>query len=140
MHKVFVVILNMLIFFFLVVILSPNIQVGSVFGIPANSVMNSILVGLIFGVFIMLIPNLLKFLKLPESAGSMLLMGVIVCFIFFFVGIYLFGFVGVNNQSVNLGLPFLSPIVLQDRTVALVFLSIVSALVSTGMEILSKKK
>ncbi|MFS8130460.1 MAG: hypothetical protein ACMG57_00625 [Candidatus Dojkabacteria bacterium] len=140
MQKIFTVILNMLIFFFLVVVLSPNIQVGSVFGIAPNSVVNSVLVGIIYGIFIMLIPNFLKFLKLPVNGGSMILMGIIVSFIFFFVGIYIFGFVGVNNQPVNLGLALVSPIILQDRTVALVFLSIVSALVSIGMEMLNKKK
>lgn len=140
MQKLFTVILNMLIFFFLVVILSPNIQVGSVFGIASNSVINSVLVGLIYGILIMLVPNFLKFLKLPDNTGAMILMGVIVSFIFFFAGIYIFGFVGVNNQPVNLGLALTSPIILQDRTVALVFLSVVSALVSMGMGMLNNKK
>ena len=140
MHKVFTVILNMLIFFFLVVVLSPNIQVGSVFGIPANSVVNSVLVGLIYGILIMLVPNFLKFIKLPDNGGAMVLMAIIVSFLFFFVGIYIFGFVGVNNQPVNLGITLVGPILLQDRTVALVFLSIVSAVVSVGMGMLNKKK
>ncbi|MEO6728678.1 MAG: hypothetical protein ABIM99_02025 [Candidatus Dojkabacteria bacterium] len=140
MQKVFTVILNMLIFFFLVVILSPNIVVGSVFGIAANSVVNSILIGLIYGVLIMLVPNFLKFLKLPDNGGAMILMGIIVSFIFFFVGLYIFGFVGVNNQPVNLGLALVSPIILQDRTVALVFLSVVSAVVSIGMGMLNRNK
>lgn len=140
MQKVFTVILNMLIFFFLVVVLSPNIQVGSVFGIASNSVINSILVGLIYGTLIMLVPNFLKFLKLPDNGGAMVLMGVIVSFIFFFVGIYVFGFVGVNYQPVDLGISTVSPIFLKDRTVALVFLSIVSAVVSVGMGMLNKRK
>ena len=140
MQKIFTVILNMLIFFFLVVVLSPNIQVGSVFGIAANSVVNSVLVGLIYGLLIMLVPNFLKFLKLPDNGGAMILMGIIVSFIFFFVGIYIFGFVGVNYQPVNLGLALVSPIILQDRTVALVFLSVVSAVVSIGMGMLNKRK
>lgn len=138
MKNIFTVVLNMLLFFFIVGVLSPAITVKGF--IAGTSVLNSVIIGLIFGIFMMLIPNILKFFKLPINNGSLFLMGIIVSFAFFFLGIYLFNFISVNATSVDLGVPLLTSIRLQDRTVALVFLSIVSTALSIGMEVLNKKK
>lgn len=135
MRNIYVILLNMLIFFFLVGVLNPAIGVTG-----NNSVVSKILVGLLFGVFMMLIPNVLKFLKLPVNGGSMLLMGIIVSFLFYFLSIYLFQLIIVQAANINLGIPLVGPIVLGDRTVALVFLSLVSAVLSIGLDAIGKKK
>jgi hypothetical protein len=135
MRQVFSILLNMLIFFFLVGIFGSAISV-----IGGSSVINKVIVGLIFGIFMMLIPNVLKFFKLPVNGASLLLMGVIVSFVFYFVSIYILSIISVTGSSIDLGIAFFEPILLQDRTVALVFLSLVSAGFSVGMDILSKRK
>ena len=134
MRNIYVLIRNMLLFFFLVVVFSGPLLIRN------GTFLDKLLVGLLFGLFMMLIPNILKFFKLPVNSGSLILMGVIVAFVFYFVALYVFNFITVVGGSVDLGLGFIEPIKLQDKTVALVFLSLVSALASIGLEILGKKK
>ncbi len=136
MRNLYVLIRNMLLFFFLVVVFSGPLLIRN------GTFLDKLLVGLLFGLFMMLIPNVLKFFKLPVNNGSLLLMGVIVAFLFFFVALYnpFLPLITVVGGNVDLGLGFIQPIKLQDKTVALVFLSLVSAVISIGLEILSKKK
>lgn len=135
MRQLFSVLLNLLIFFFLIGIFGSAISV-----VGGNTVLNKVLVGLLFGVFMMLVPNILKFFKLPVNGGSQLLMGILVSFVFYFLSLYILNFIMITGSRIDLGLSFIQPIVLQDRTVALVFFSLVSAVFSVGMDVLSKKK
>lgn len=134
MRNIYVLIRNMLLFFFLVVVFSGPLLIRN------GTFLDKLLVGLLFGLFMMLIPNILKFFKLPVNSGTLILMGVITAFVFYFVALYVFNFITVVGGSVDLGLGFIDPIKLQDKTVALVFLSLVSAVFSIGLEILGKKK
>lgn len=133
MRKVYVVLRNMLLFFFLVEVFAGALVVNR------GTVIDKILVGIVFGIFMMLIPNILKFFKMPLNSGTLMLVGVIVSFMFFFVGIYVLQIITVAPKAVDLGIAFVQPIQLTDKTVALVFLSLVSAISSIGMEIISGK-
>lgn len=131
MKDVYVILRNMLLFFFLVAIFDGTIVVME------NTVVDKTLVGLGFGLVMMLLPNMLKFFKLPVNNGSMLLLGVIVSFAFYFVGLYLMDFVAITGNYVNLGISDIN-IKFEDRTVALVVLSVTSALASVFLDTMSK--
>jgi len=133
MKNVYVTLRNMMLFFFLVVIFGGALRINN------GKVLDEIIVALVFGVFMSFIPNILKFLKLPVNPGSMILMGVIVSFVFFFVGLYLFNFINIIGQTIVLGISFLDPIVLPDKTFTLVVLSLVAAIFSIGLELMSQK-
>lgn len=133
MRNIYVVLRNMLLFFFLVAIFDGTISVND------NTVMDKVIVGVAFGFVMMLLPNALKFFKLPVNSSSLLLLGVIMSFAFYFVGLYILEFLTITGNNVNLGLSEVN-IKFEDRTVALVVLSIVSALTSVLLETMSKKK
>lgn len=134
MRNVYVTLRNMMLFFFLVVVFGGALRINN------GRVLDEIIVALVFGIFMSLIPNILKFFKLPVNPGSLILMGVIVSFVFFFVGLYLFSFINITGQSIVLGISFIDPIVLPDKTFTLVILSVVAAVFSIGLELMSQKK
>src|SRR5690606_4983292 len=101
MRQLFSVLLNLLIFFFLIGIFGSAISV-----VGGNTVLNKVLVGLLFGVFMMLVPNILKFFKLPVNGGSQLLMGILVSFVFYFLSLYILNFIMITGSRIDLGLSF----------------------------------
>jgi hypothetical protein len=70
----------------------------------------------------------------------LLLVSFVVAFLFFFVSLYILGLIYVNPTSIDFGLPFLLPIELSDKTMALVFLSLSSSFLSVLMEDLSERR
>lgn len=85
----------------------------------------------------MLVPIVLRFLKISVNAGSLLLMGIVITFLFFIISMYVLNFVTINAGQVDFGISGLD-ITLRDRTVALVVLSTVSAVFSMILETLRK--
>jgi len=125
----------MLVFFFLITVFGA----GNI--LRDSSLANTIGIGLVYGILMMLIPNILKFLKLPVNTGSLILMAILISFLFFFTGLYILGIFTVPAGGViDFGIAFISPLVMADRTVALVVLTIFSALASVGLEVLSKAR
>lgn len=133
MKNVFVVIVNMLLFFFLADVL------GNIMNIADGTLFGKILVGLIFGVVIMLIPNILKFFKLPVTNASSFLLGIIVTFAFFLIA-NMAKLITISTGSLSFGIAFLPPISLPNATMTIVFLSILATALSIGLEMLNKKK
>lgn len=133
MKQVYIVIRNLLLFFFLVAIFAGTINVND------NTVLDKIIVGAVFGIVMMMLPNFLKFLKIPVNTGSLLLIGVIASFLFFFLGLYVIEFISITGGSVNFGISDLT-FTLKDKTVALVVLSVTSAVLSVVLETMSKSK
>jgi hypothetical protein len=136
MKKLFVVIQNMLVFFFVMNILSPAIQVNGIVGL--TQVINSVFVGILYGLFIMLVPNLIKFLKMKVQTTSLYMMTILVSFIFFFLLRYSFNLIVLKGGNVTIIPGFV--ISLADQTVTIVFLSVIIALVSVSMLKLSEAK
>jgi hypothetical protein len=136
MKKLFVVVQNMLVFFFVMNILSPAIQVNGIVGL--TQVINSVFVGILYGLFIMLVPNLIKFLKMKVQTTSLYMMTILVSFIFFFLLRYSFNLIVLKGGNVTIIPGFV--ISLADQTVTIVFLSVIIALVSVSMLKLSEAK
>jgi len=123
----------MLLFFFIIAMFT-NVRVQE------GTFLDKALVGILFGIFMALVPSILKFFKLPVNGGSLFIMGLVMSFVFYFVSIYFFDLLDVSRSVFNLGISFIPEINLEDRTVAMVFLSFVSAIMSIGLEMLSKNK
>ncbi len=136
MKKFFVVLLNMLVFFFVMNIFAPTIQVKGIPGFTQN--INSILVGLLYGFFMMLVPNILKFFKLGVQTSAIYLMSVLVSFIFFFASKYLLNLINLGQGNITI-IPGMT-ITLLDQTVTIVFLSIFTSIFSVSMIKLSSSK
>lgn len=135
MHKVFLILLNLFIFFFLIGIFDEAFSIRG-----DNTVASNLLVGLGFAVLMSLSSNVLKFFKIQINFASLFLVSFVVAFLFFFVAIYLLQIIYVNSATIDFGLPFLLPIQLSDKTMALVFLSLSSSFLSVLMEDLSERR
>lgn len=135
MHKVFLILLNLFIFFFLIGIFDEAFSIRG-----DNTVASNLLVGLGFAVLMSLSSNVLKFFKIQINFASLFLVSFVVAFLFFFAAIYLLQIIYVNSATIDFGLPFLLPIQLSDKTMALVFLSLSSSFLSVLMEDLSERR
>ena len=135
MRKVFLVLLNLLIFFFVIGIF------GSAFSITGgDTIINRLAIGLVFAVLMAFVPNVLKFFKIQINFASMFLVTILLSFLFFFLALYFFGVISINAVTIDIGLQIIKPIELADRTVALLILSIFAAILSVSMEDLSQRK
>lgn len=135
MHKLFLILLNLLIFFFLISIFDSTFSISG-----EATIVYKLLVGLAFAVLLSFSSNILKFFKIQINFASLFLVSFVIAFIFFFVALYLLGLIYVNKSVIDFGLPFLVPIELSDRTMALVFLSVVSSFLSVLMQDLSDRR
>lgn len=132
MRGIYLVLRNFLVFFFLVSIFNGVSIIQGLIG--------TILVGIIFGILMMLVPAILAFFKIKPNFWSTLLLGIIVAFIFFFL--MRMGFLGIGtigSTEINWGAPGLGVLRMDDLT-TLVVISLVSALATVGMEALSGDK
>lgn len=132
MRNLYVAFRNALVYVFVITLFGTSFLL--------REVTNANLVGtaLIYGIIIMLTPNILKFFKLPVNSGSTIMLNLLLSFLYFFAGIYIFGvFEVVTGRSVDL---IINAVLIADRTMALVFLSISTTLVSTVMDILSDSR
>ncbi|MCS7317779.1 MAG: hypothetical protein NZZ41_05680 [Candidatus Dojkabacteria bacterium] len=126
---------NVLVFCFVVVVFGANNILIN------NSVASIIGVGIVFSIFLLLVPSILKSLKLPITSGSLLMMNFIVGFVFFFTGFYLFNFLKIPDKGIiDFGVSFIAPIYIQDKTVSLLFLTLFSTSISWIFDVVSKNK
>lgn len=131
--KVYKTILNILIFFFVWSIFRKAMIIGGGVFIDEFSA------ALIFGILTAFTPNVLKFFKLPVNGGSTLLITLILTFLYLFLQISVLNFMNLTGQSINLGIDLIGSIELQDKTYALVVLSVTLSALSVLMDYLKKK-
>jgi len=135
MKNLYLILRNLMVFTFIVVIFGSNNIIKD------NSVSSILLVGLLFGIVMMLIPSVLKYFKLPITPSTVFVMSLIFSFLFYFLGLYVFNLINIPSSGVlDFGVSFIQPIKLQDRTVTIVLLSLFSAFISSLIDFLSKKK
>lgn len=133
MKKVYRAILNILIFFFVWSIFRKTMLIGGGLFIDEFGV------ALIFGIITAFTPNVLKFFKLPVNGGSTFLITLILTFIYLFFQISVFNVIILTGQSINLGIDLVGSIVLEDKTYALVLISVLLSVISTLLDFLKKK-
>ncbi|CAG1022574.1 hypothetical protein DOJK_01760 [Patescibacteria group bacterium] len=131
--KIYLIVQNILVFFFVWAIFRKTLIIGG------SLFVDEFMVALLYGLLIAFTPNLLKFFKLPVNFGSLFLITLIISFLYFFVEISVLNIINLTGQNLNLGLDFVGTIVLEDKTYALVLLSVITSLLSVSMELLKKK-
>lgn len=128
--RLYEVIINLLLFYFVTsVINGVTIREGNL--------LSTIIVGIVFGVLMAAVPQMLGFFKINVNTWASLLLSIMLSFIFLFIlstlGIALF-----TAATIDLGLPGLI-ITLNDGISSLLFLSVLIALFSVGLKQLGKK-
>lgn len=133
MLRVYKIIQNLLIFFFVWAIFRKSLLIGG------GQFIDELTAAIIFGVLISFTPNLLKFFKLPVNWGSTFLITLIVTFLYLFIQFSVFNNINLTGQNLLLGIDFLGEVSVADKTYALVMLSSMLSIISTLMEYLKKK-
>ncbi|MCA9381035.1 hypothetical protein KC678_02120, partial [Candidatus Dojkabacteria bacterium] len=94
----------------------------------------------VFGLVVAALPAVLGFFKIKGNNGALLLGGLVVNFIFYFLGYYLFGFftladkgkVGFFHSSLTISV--------EDKVLGLILISLVSSAIIVALQSLSKRK
>jgi len=133
MAKVQKTIQNLLIFFFVWAIFRKTVIIGGGIFIDELSV------ALVFGLIAAFTNNVLKFFKLSVNLGSTFLITLILTFLYLFLQMSVFNVINLTGQGINLGIELLGEIQIQDKTYALVLLTILLSSLSVLMEYLKKK-
>lgn len=131
--KFYKTIQNILIFFFIWALFRRAMIIGG------GAFIDEFSAALAFGLITAFTPNILKFFKLPVNIGSTLLITLIVTFLYLFIQISILNYINLTGQSINFGIELIGPINLEDKTYALVLLSILLSLMSVTMDYLKKK-
>ncbi len=131
MKNLYVVLVNTLLFFFIATVIDG-------ISISGGTVLSIVLVGVIFGVLMMLIPAILKFFKISVNTGSRMLMALVMSFLFFFLLHSGFGGIAtITGSSIDLGLGS-APIKLAGSLETLMVAALTTALASVGLQRLSE--
>ncbi len=133
MNKVQKTIQNILIFFFVWAIVRKSIIIGG------GVFVDELGAALVFGLIAAFTNNVLKFFKLPVNLGSTLLITIILTFIYLFLQISVFNIINLTGQGINLGIDLIGEVEIQDKTYALVLITMLLSLLSVLMEYLRKK-
>lgn len=133
MSKIQRIIQNILVFFFIWAIFRKSVLIGG------GLFVDELGAAVIFGVITAFTPNILKFFKLPVNGGSTFLITLILTFLYLFLQFSVFNVINLTRQSINLGIDFIGEIPLDDKTYALVILSIMLSVLSVLMDFLRKK-
>lgn len=94
---------------------------------------------MVFGVLVAALPSILSFFKIQENNGALLLVGLVVNFLFYFIGSYLLDLFDVISGRVVFIFDALT-LVVDDKTLGLIVISLVSSALSVLLEALSQKK
>lgn len=105
----------------------------------SNGFSDKFIPALIFGILVAGLPALLGFIKIKDNFGALLLGGIVVNFLFYFIGYYLVGFFDIINGTVIFGFDSLS-VVVNDKTLGLLLISIISSSLVVALEALSRNK
>jgi hypothetical protein len=130
MKNLYIVVVNALLFFFIA-------QIVNGIKISNGTVISIILVGLLFGLTMMMVPIILRFFKISVTTGSKMLLALVLSFVFFFLIHTGFAGIGrITGSTINFGIG--DPIRLAGSLETLMVASIVSALSSIGLQRLSE--
>jgi hypothetical protein len=107
---------------------------------PWNNFDGVFIVAVLFGILMAFLPTILGFLKIKESNGALLLGGLVINFIFYFLGYYLLKlFTFVEKGKVVFFHRDLA-VEVGDKVLGLILISLISSLVIVSLQALGKKK
>lgn len=135
MKRLYSILTNTLVFFFVSAVFDRIMGIG-----VDDTLVNKLIIAFLFGFLLSLVPNILMFFKIQINIASQFLVAFFISFLFFFLSIYIFEFLIVNPSVLDIGIDLFTPIELTDRTVGLLFLSIVSSLIIVVMKEIEERK
>lgn len=121
--------------FFFIVALFEDILVFS----GSNLFADKFIPAMLFGLLVAALPALLGFVKIKDNFGALLIGGIVVNFLFYFIGYYALSFFNIVNGTVIFGFDTLS-VVVNDKTLGLLLISIISSSLVVALEALSRNK
>lgn len=133
MKFLYATIRNMLLFFFIAVLFSGIMFVGDA------EFLDYLWIGLLFGALLAFAPNILVFMKVRENIGILFLISVVLTFIFFFLGSYVFEILELTAGRVSLSAET-NLLTVEDKTFGLIIVSLFSAVLNVILELLEKEK
>lgn len=135
MKRLYSILTNTLVFFFISSVFDSILSIG-----VDDTIVNKLIIGFLFGFLVSLVPNILMFFKIQINIASQFLVAFFISFLFFFLSIYIFEFLIVNPSVLDIGIDLFSQVELTDRTVGLIFLSILSSLTAVLIKELEERK
>jgi hypothetical protein len=133
MKFVYATVRNMLLFFFLSALFAGIMFVGD------GEFLDYLWVGLLFGAVMAAAPNILVFMKVRENIGVLFLILIVLSFIYFFLGSYIFEFLEISSGRVALN-SATTVLTVEDKTFGLIIISLFSALLNVILELLERQK
>lgn len=134
MRAVYEVVINALVFFFIVTVFN-GVQLNG-----SSTLLAKIVAAIIFGLVMLAVPNILKAMKIPDTTGARLLLGLVLSFAFFFILYTGVGSVAtIGGSTIDLGLGPSSIIKLAGSLETLIAVSIATAFTSAGIYALSRR-
>lgn len=119
------ILINVLIFFFVVTLLEGAVRLNTSSGIA-----DKLLVGVLYGVIVAFTRNVIKFLKFPLTDAMIAITTIILSLGFSLVSSYVLRLMVFNTSSINLGIDSIAPINFSDGTISLLVFSIIAGVLT----------
>ncbi len=119
------ILINVLIFFFVVTLLEGAVRLNTSSGIA-----DKLLVGVLYGVIVAFTRNVIKFLKFPLTDAMIAITTIILSLGFSLVSSYVLRLMVFNTSSINLGIESIAPINFSDGTISLLVFSIIAGVLT----------
>ncbi len=125
MKKLNDILVNTLIFFFVVTLLEGAVRLNT-----SSGLLDRILVGLIYGITVAFGRNIIKFFKLPVTNVLIFVATFGLSLLFSLVCAYVLRLLVFTDASINLGLSSIQPIEFADPTISLLVFSIITSVLT----------
>jgi uncharacterized membrane protein YvlD (DUF360 family) len=110
------------------------------FAPPSNNFDGVFIAAFIFGLVVAFLPAILGFFKIKESNGALLLGGLVVNFIFYFLGYYVLNLFSLADEGRVGFFHSALTVTIGDKVLGLILISLVSSAIIVALQSLSKKK
>ncbi len=128
--------IGFIVFYFIAYIFQNVIRFNS----PSNGFDGVFISATIFGLLVAFLPTILGFFKIKESNGALLLGGLVVNFLFYFLGYYLLNLFAIADSGVVFFFHPATTITITDKVLGLILISLVSSAIIVALQSLNNKK
>ncbi len=128
--------IGFIVFYFIAYIFGGVLQ----FTAPMNNFDGVFVAAFIFGLVVAFLPSILGFFKIKENNGALLLGGLVVNFIYYFLGYYVLNLFSLADSGKVGFFHSALTITIGDKVLGLILISLVSSAIIVALQALSKKK
>jgi len=141
MKNVYIAVRSIFLFYFIAVLFGPILEFDGN-RLSSESFPEIFVPGLVFAILVAALPTILGFFKINNNTGALLLGGIVINFLFYFIGYYVFDFFNIVQGTVVFGFDSFSLDVAGEgyETFGLLVISFISSLLSVLLDVLSKKR